>query len=74
MVNRVCNRLKSEGVEVLDIDGVRVSKPYGWWLLRASNTQPALVVRVEGENSEALSELWAELTSLLEDFGVKLPA
>ena len=34
------------------IDGVRVEEPLGWWLVRASNTQSALIIRAEG-NTEA---------------------
>ena len=31
--------------DVIDVDGVRVRLPHGWGLIRASNTQPALVLR-----------------------------
>lgn len=34
---------------IVDIDGVRVQFEHGWGLVRASNTQPALVVRVEAD-------------------------
>jgi len=40
--------------EVIDIDGARVVFPDGWALVRASNTQPVLVVRAEGKTPEAL--------------------
>ena len=39
---------------VIDIDGVRVLFPDGWGLVRASNTQPVLVLRFEATNQEAL--------------------
>ena len=35
--------------EVIEIDGVRVKFPGGWGLVRASNTQPALVMRFEAQ-------------------------
>ena len=35
--------------EVVSIDGVRVRFPRGWGLLRASNTEPVLSLRFEGE-------------------------
>ena len=38
-----------------DLDGVRVTTDGGWWLLRASNTQPMLVARCEGGDEAALS-------------------
>ncbi len=40
-----------------DMDGVRVETPEGWWLLRASNTQPALVVRCESDTEAGLEHL-----------------
>jgi len=43
------------GHEVVDIDGVRVIFEDGWGLVRASNTQPALVVRVEASSAERMS-------------------
>ncbi|HWP60440.1 MAG TPA: phosphomannomutase/phosphoglucomutase [Candidatus Acidoferrales bacterium] len=41
---------------VVDVDGVRVQFPAGWGLIRASNTQPALVLRFEAADSEKLAE------------------
>jgi phosphomannomutase/phosphoglucomutase len=42
---------------VIDIDGVRVNFPDGWGLIRASNTQPALVLRFEATSPEALKRI-----------------
>ena len=42
---------------IIDIDGVRVLFPDGWGLIRASNTQPALVLRFEATTEEALSRI-----------------
>ena len=42
---------------VIDIDGMRVRFPDGWGLLRASNTQPALVLRFEAQSPERLEEI-----------------
>lgn len=41
---------------IIDVDGVRIQFPEGWGLLRASNTQPALVLRFEAKTSEKLKE------------------
>ena len=38
--------------EVIEIDGVRVNFPGGWGLVRASNTQPALVMRFEASDQK----------------------
>ncbi len=43
--------------EVIDIDGVRVDFNDGWALIRASNTQPVLVLRFEAESQPRLKEL-----------------
>jgi phosphomannomutase/phosphoglucomutase len=45
----------------LDIDGVRVLFPKGWGLVRASNTQPVLVMRFEAENDELLRQYRKEV-------------
>jgi len=43
--------------DMIDVDGVRLTFPDGWGLLRASNTQPALVLRFEAETPERLEEI-----------------
>ncbi len=40
--------------DVITVDGARVLFPGGWGLLRASNTQPALVLRAEAKTDEEL--------------------
>ena len=47
--------------DVIDIDGARVNFPTGWGLIRASNTQPVIVLRAEAESAEALVEIRGEL-------------
>ncbi len=42
--------------ETVDIDGVRVKFPHGWGLVRASNTQPILVLRFEAQTQAQLTE------------------
>lgn len=43
--------------DVIDVDGVRILFPDGWGLVRASNTQPAIVARCEGTTPEALERI-----------------
>ncbi len=60
LVPKVLESLKAQAndnAELDDIDGVRVSTPDGWWLLRPSNTQDVLVARVEANSQEALDKL-----------------
>lgn len=42
---------------VIDIDGARITMPGGWGLVRASNTQPVLVLRFEGVTRQRLEEI-----------------
>ena len=53
------------------IDGIRVNNKKGWWLIRASNTQPALIVRCEAENKAYLNVLIVEVKDLLEKYNIK---
>ena len=53
--------------DVIDIDGVRVLYPDGWGLVRASNTQPALVLRFEAMSANRLQEIQEEVESVLRD-------
>jgi phosphomannomutase/phosphoglucomutase len=43
--------------EVIDIDGARIQFPDGWGLVRASNTQPVLVMRFEATSQKRLDEI-----------------
>jgi phosphomannomutase/phosphoglucomutase len=54
--------------EVVDVDGVRINFPDGWGLLRASNTQPVLVLRFEAETAERLNEIRAFIEKPLEQW------
>jgi phosphomannomutase / phosphoglucomutase len=53
--------------DVIDIDGVRVLFEDGWGLVRASNTQPALVLRFEALSEVRLSEIRTIVESALSD-------
>ena len=55
---------------VIDIDGVRVEFGDGWGLVRASNTQPALVVRFEARSPERLEEIRRMFLEPLKRLGV----
>jgi len=66
--------LKSEFAgryRVVDIDGIRVEFGDGWGLVRASNTQPVLVVRFEARTEERLAEIRDLMMSALRRLGVE---
>jgi len=56
--------------KVIDIDGARVEFGDGWGLVRASNTQPAVVVRFEARTAERLAEIEAMMMAPLARLGV----
>ncbi|HEX6309148.1 MAG TPA: phosphomannomutase/phosphoglucomutase [Longimicrobiales bacterium] len=58
--------------EVIDVDGVRVLFDGGWGLLRASNTQPVLVMRVEARTTQRLREIRSIMEQWLSEQGVVL--
>ena len=60
------------GSQLSTLDGVRVSTNEGWWLLRASNTQAALVARCEGKSEAATRALTATLRDALKQHGVDM--
>jgi phosphomannomutase len=55
---------------VIDIDGARVEFGDGWGLVRASNTQPAIVVRFEARTAERLAEIREMMMAALKRLGV----
>lgn len=56
--------------DIIDIDGIRVSFAEGWWLIRASNTQSALVVCCEATSLQYLEEMKEEILYYLSLFGI----
>ena len=61
--------------DVLDVDGVRVQFGDGWGLVRASNTQPVLVVRFEARSQERLRAITQDVYGVLAQFPeVTIPA
>ena len=65
IVKKLKNILKKENKKFIDIDGVRYSNNYGWWLVRASNTQNIIVARCEANNQENLKKIKLNLKNSL---------
>ncbi len=53
--------------EVIDIDGMRAVYNDGWGLVRASNTQPALVLRFESLTEQGLARIRNEIETALKE-------
>lgn len=57
-------------VEIVDVDGIRVTYPEGWVLIRASNTQADLSTRAEGKTPEDLKRMEEIIKEQLQLSGV----
>jgi phosphomannomutase / phosphoglucomutase len=62
----------SQDHEVIAVDGARVLFAHGWGLLRASNTQPVLVLRFEARSHEDLDEIRRSMTDWLHLQGIRV--
>ncbi len=58
--------------EVIEVDGVRVLFGDGWGLIRASNTQPVLVMRFEARTQSHLDTIRSEMEGWLRQQGVSV--
>jgi phosphomannomutase len=74
VVASIAEHLRMEKAEIDATDGIRVRDAGGWWLLRASNTQPVLAGRCEASSPDELERLKARLAGLLGRHGLELPA
>ena len=64
VVERVLAHFRSTHT-VLDVDGARVTFGTGWGLVRASNTQPVLVLRFEAQTQAQLAEIREEVEAVV---------
>ena len=71
VIDEIQARLRAQNADVNAIDGVRVRTADGWWLLRASNTEAALVARAEADDPPGLTRLLAQIDSQLRESGIK---
>lgn len=55
--------LYAQKYDTITIDGVRITMPDGWALVRASNTQPVIVLRFEAETQQRLDAIKEEITA-----------
>jgi phosphomannomutase / phosphoglucomutase len=66
VVKRVAEHFKRTH-KIVDVDGARIIFSKGWGLVRASNTQPVLVMRFEAENPQLLDQYRHEVEQVVEE-------
>jgi len=57
IVEKIKKHFQEQGQKVIDVDGMRLVFNDGWALVRASNTQPMLVMRFEADTPERLKQI-----------------
>lgn len=67
IVEKVAADLKKD-FKTIDIDGVRIVNEHGWGLVRASNTQPVLVLRFEADSQANLDFIQNTVNSKLKEY------
>ncbi len=65
LMEKLTAQANFQDADIITIDGLRVNFSDGWGLLRASNTLPALALRFEADNTEALKRIQTEFKQLL---------
>ena len=55
-----------------EIDGVRISYPYGWALIRSSNTQPVIVFRFEADSQNNLEKIKNEVLNKAKEYNLNI--
>ncbi len=70
LINEIKKYLIDNNYQFNDIDGIRCYDHRGWWLLRASNTQPAIVARCEAISQIYLDEIKQELHDIMNKYSL----
>jgi phosphomannomutase len=70
VLSLVAKRVEESGASIDRTDGLRVTEEDGWWLLRASGTEPKLTARCEAGSPEALTRLEERLHAHLRAAGL----
>jgi phosphomannomutase/phosphoglucomutase len=66
VVKRILDRYRQTH-DVVDVDGARILFEGGWGLVRASNTQPVLVLRFEADTKARLDRIRSEVEQAVEE-------
>lgn len=70
IIEEIKCQAQKDGLKFIDVDGLRVIDNNGWWLLRASNTQAAIIARCEANSLSNLNVLLENLEQILVKYGI----
>ena len=70
IINKCKDIIKKKYKNYTLVDGIRVRNNLGWWLIRASNTQPALIIRSEASSEIKLKKILKEIEDILQTAGI----
>jgi phosphomannomutase/phosphoglucomutase len=65
VISKVADIMRRER-PIVEVDGVRVPFENGWGLVRASNTQPVLVMRFEATSEDLLRQYQKQIEEVVE--------
>ena len=60
--------MNKPGMDLVTIDGIRVTMKNGWGMLRASNTQPVLCLRFEANTQDQVDDIREQFITALMPF------
>jgi len=72
IIDEIKQKMISGGRSFCDLDGIRFIDDSGWWLLRSSNTQPAIIARCEACSKDTLAEKIADANQYLAPYNIKI--
>ena len=72
LIDNIANSQKKLKKKIIDVDGLRVQSEDGWWLLRASNTQPCIVLRCESISKVGLKNQLLQVRDAIDEFDKKI--
>ena len=68
LIDNITKSQKKINKKIIDVDGLRVQSEDGWWLLRASNTQPCIVLRCESVSKVGLKNQLLKVKEAISEF------
>jgi phosphomannomutase len=68
-VSKLVSHFKNQNELTVNLlDGIRISFPDGWALVRSSNTQPVIVMRFEANSAESLKVIRSKIEPIIKDY------